>query len=135
MRTNLIYITTNTSNEVVANSIIPLTTIQRKYGCATIPAMNGVILNKPGYYKLNASVTFTAPEAGDVEIVAQKSGVDLVGMSATTTITTASTEVRTLNINGIIRINCNDVLSTINLVNVTSDITVQNVSLDIEYLD
>ena len=135
MRTNLTFMTTTTDQAILANGIIPLTTIQRKYGCATMPTTDGVLLNRPGYYKINASVTFTAPEAGTASIQLQKNGTDITGITASTTITTATTEVRTLNISGIVRVNCGESLATLNIVNTGVAITLENASFDVEYLD
>ncbi len=132
---SLIFMTTTTEAAVLSNGIIPLTTIQRRRSRSIQNGTNSVLLNTPGYYKVNVGVTFTAPAAGDVTVKVQKNSVDIPGMTATTTISTATTEVRTLNLSGIIRVFCNEDIATITLVNVDSDVTIQNVSLDIEYLD
>ena len=65
---------------------------------------------------------------------AQRNGVDLVGMTSSTTITTATTEVRTLNISGIVRVFCNEDLVTLTLVNSGLAITTSNIEIDVEYL-
>ena len=132
---SLIFMTTTTEASVLANGIIPLTTIQRRRGRAIQNGTNSVLLGGAGYYKVNASVTFTAPVAGITRIKLQKNNVDVPGITAGTTITTATTEVRTLNISGIVRVFCNEDIATLTLVNNGVAITIQNVSLDIEYLD
>lgn len=132
---SLIFMTTTTDAAVLSNGIIPLTTIQRRRSKSIQNGTNSVILNTPGYYKVNVSVTFSAPVAGDVTINVQKNNVTIPGMTATTTIITANTEVRTLNLNGIVRVYCNEDIATLTLVNTDSEITILNVSLDIEYLD
>ena len=134
MTRNLIYMTTTTNASVLANGVVPLTTIQRRDGCALQDGTNSIIFRAPGYYKITGSVTFTAPEAGDVTIVAQKNNTNIPGITASTTITTADTEVRTVNINGIVRVFCNERGSSLTLVNSGVAITVQNVSLDVEYI-
>lgn len=134
MNNSLIMMTTTTSNSVLANGIVPLTTITRRRGQNVNSGTNSVLLNRPGYYKVNASVTFTAPVAGTITIEAQKNGFDLVGMTSSTTITTATTEVRTLNISGIVRVFCNEDLITLTLVNSGLAITTSNVEIDVEYL-
>ena len=126
--------TTITDAAVLANGIIPLTTIQRRRGRAIQNGTNSILLNMPGYYKVTGSVTFTAPAAGVVNIQLQKNNVDVSGITAGETITTATTEVRTLNINGIVRVYCNEDIATLTLVNNGVAITVQNVALDVEYL-
>ena len=134
MSNSLIMMTTTTANSVLANGIIPLTTIQRRRGQVVESNSNNITLNRPGYYKINASVTFTAPAAGVMSVKLQKNGVDITGLTASTTITTATTEVRTLNISGIVRVFCNEGFSTITLVNNGLAMTTSNVEMDIEYL-
>ena len=134
MSNSLIMMTTTTANSVLANGIVPLTTISRRRGQVINGGTNSVLLGRPGYYKVNASITFTAPAAGTISVKLQKSGTDVVGVTASTTITTATTEVRTLNISGIVRVFCNEGFSTITLVNSGLAMTTSNVEMDIEYL-
>ena len=132
---SLIYMTTTTTSSVSANGVIPLTNISRRRGCSIQNGTNSVVLGTPGYYKITATITFTAPAAGTITVVAQKNNVDIPGLTASTTITTATTEVRTLTLSGIVRVYCNDGVASITLVNTGVAITTSNVSLDIEYLD
>lgn len=132
---SLIFMTTTTDAAVLANGIIPLTTIQRRRGRSVQNGTNSILLNTPGYYKITGSVTFTAPAAGVVNVQLQKNNVDVPGITAGETITTATTEVRTLNISGIVRVYCNEDIATLTLVNNGVAITIQNVALDVEYLD
>lgn len=134
MNNSLIFMTTTTSSSVLANGVIPLTTIQRRRNRSIQNGTNSVILNTPGYYQINASVTFTAGAAGVATISLQKNNVDVPGVTASTTITTATTELRTLNINGIVRVNCGEGIATLTLVNSDLAVTIQNVALDVEYL-
>ena len=134
MRTQLIYMTNTSNASVLADGIIPLSTIQRKYGCAIVEGTNSIILRVPGYYKVNATITLTAPAAGDAAIKLQKNNADVPGMESTETITTATTEVRSLTITGIVRVYCNEGFATITLVNSGVDATISNVSLDVELL-
>ena len=131
---NLAFLTTTTVTPVLADGLIPLTTIQRKYGCAITPNGNSLYLNRVGYYKINASITFSAPEAGVVTVKLQKNDVDVPGITASSTVTTADTEVRTINLSGIVRVTCCDGISTLTLVNSGVDADIQNVSFDVEYL-
>ena len=131
---SLIFMTTPTNSSVLANGIIPLTTVQRRRGRVIQNGTNSVLLNAPGYYKVNGSITFTAPVAGTITTQLQKNNINISGITASTTITTATTEVRTLNVSGIVRIYCNEDVATLTLVNTGLAITVQNVALDVEYL-
>ncbi len=134
MANSLIMMTTTTSNAVLANGVIPLTTISRRRGQVINGGTNSVLLGRPGYYKVNATITFTAPVAGIVILEAQKNGIDIVGMTASTTVDTATTEVRSLSISGIVRVFCNEDLATLTLVNNGVAITTSNVEIDVEYL-
>ena len=134
MANSLIMMATTTNSPVVANGIIPLTTITRRRGQVLTSSLNNVLLTRPGYYKVNGSITFTAQAAGVASVQLQKNDVDIVGVSAATTITTATTEVRTLNISGIVRVICSEGLATLTLVNSGVAITTSNVELDVEYL-
>lgn len=134
MSRNLIYMTTTTNASVLANGVVPLTTIQRREGCALFDGTNSIIFNAPGYYKINGSVTFTAPTEGTVTIKAQKNNIDIPGLTASNDIATADTEVGSISINGVVRVFCSERGSSLTLVNSGVAITVQNVSLDVEYL-
>ena len=134
MCNSLIMMTTTTASSVLANGNIPLTTRQRGAGQTIRGGSNSVIFNRTGYYKVNATVTFTAPSAGNVSIKAQKNGVDIPAMTASTTITTATTEVRSLAISGIVKVCCCDLPATLTLVNNGVAITTSNVEIDVEYL-
>ena len=131
---SLIFMTTTTNSSVLANGIIPLTTVQRRRGRVIQNGTNSVLLNAPGYYKVTGSITFTAPVAGIITAQLQKNNINVSGVTASATITTATTEVRTLNISGIVRVYCNEDVATLTLVNTGLAITVQNVALDVEYL-
>lgn len=134
MNNSLIMVTTPTATSVLANGIIPLTTIQRRRGQVVTLSNNAISLNRPGYYKVNANVVFTAPVAGDVTVKAQKNGVDIVGMTSSTSITTATTEVDSVSISGIVRVNCCEGFATLTLVNSGVAITTSDVEIDVEYL-
>ena len=132
---SLIYMTSTTESAVLANGVIPLTTIQRRRGKVIQNGTNSVILNAPGYYKVTASVTFTAPVAGDVTVELQKNNVSVPGVSGSETITTATTELRTITLTGIVRVFCSEDITTLTLVNTGVAITAENVAFDVEYLD
>ena len=134
MNNSLIFMNTVTTASVTANGVIPLTNIQRRRGNVIQNGTNSITLNAPGYYKINGTITFTAPAPGDVTVQVQKNGVEIPSITASTTITTATTEVRSLAISGVIRVYCNEGVSSISLVNTGVAITISNVSLDIEYL-
>ncbi len=132
---SLIYLTTTAPTSVGAtNGVVPLLTIQRKSGCTLETNLNSVLLKKAGYYKVVATITFTTPAAGLVSIQAQKNNASINGMSASATVTTATTEVNTITITGIVRVLCSEAPAVFTLINTGIPITVSNVSLAIEYV-
>ena len=135
MNNSLIYMINNGASSVLANGIIPLTTIARRRCKCIQNDNNSIVLNASGYYKVNATITLTAPEAGVVSIALQKNGTVIPGMVGSTTITTADTEVRQVVINGVVRVGCCEGAVSITLVNTGVAITTSNVSIDVEYLD
>ena len=135
MNNSLIYMINNGASSVLANGVIPLTTIARRRGKCIQNDSNSIILNAPGYYKVNAVVTFTAPVAGLISMAIQKNGVTVPGMTGATTITTATTENAQIVISGIVRVNCYEGAAALTLVNTGLAVTTSNVSIDVEYLD
>ena len=126
-----IYAVNTTSAAVVANGTLPLSTIVRRYGCAANLSGNSVSLSESGYYLVNISATFTAPAAGVVSIALQDDGVAVTGATASTTITTASTEVRTLNLTAIVRVFCNSAPDALTIVNTGVAATFSNIAIDV----
>ena len=135
MNNSLIYVINNGASSVLANGVIPLTTIARRRGKCIQNDSNSIILNAPGYYKVNVTVTLSAGAAGIASIALQKNGITIPGMTGATTITTATTEVRQIVISGIVRVNCYEGAAALTLVNTGIAITTSNVSIDVEYLD
>ena len=131
MGNSLIMMATTTSSSVLANGIIPLTTITRRRGQVINSNGDSIVLRRPGYYKVNATITFEAPAAGDVTIKAQKNDVDINGMTASSSITT---EIQSLSLSGIVRVTCSDGIGILTLVNSGVAITTSNVEIDVEYL-
>lgn len=134
MSNSLIMMVNTSSTAVLSGGIIPLTTITRRRCNAISTANNSIILNRVGYYKVNASITFSGDNTGEATVTLQKNDVDVVGITATTTITTADTEIRTLNLSGVVRVMCNEGFATLTLSNTEIPITTTNVELDVEYL-
>lgn len=130
-----LFMTNTTATSVLAGGTIPLTTIQRRKGCAITSSTPGVQILKPGYYLVEGTVTFTAPAAGNVTITLQKGGVNVPGITSSSTITTATTEVRVIPISGVVRVLCNEGIATLNLVNSGVAITTSNVALTVTSID
>lgn len=126
-----IYAVNTTSAAVVANGTLPLTNIVRRYGCAANLSGNAVSLSESGYYLVNVNATFTAPVAGVVTIALQDDGVAVQGATASTTITTATTEVRSLNFTAIVRVFCNSAPDALTVVNTGVAATYSNIAISV----
>lgn len=129
----LFAITPTTAN-VAAGGALPLTTVARRITPRIQLGSDSANVAVPGYYELDATITFTAAEAGDVTIAAYQNGKAIPGIVATETIATADTEVRTIALHGIVRVRCEPI--AINLVNVSAvAITTSNIALSLVRID
>ncbi len=131
---NLIYMITPTTSSVPEGSVLPLSTIARRTGRILKNNSDSIVLGAPGYYAVSVNVTFTAPVAGDVVINVQKSSVNIPGLTASCTVTTASTEIHTLTITGIIRTMPFEGASILSVINSGVAIDTTNISVAVEYL-
>lgn len=130
-----IYLITPTTAAITAGGVLPLTTVARRQcGCVTQLGSDSVILERPGYYKVTATETFTAPATGEVTLRLTQDGNAVPGAVASTSIVTANTEIRSLTISAIVRVTCCNGSSVLQLVNADSAIETSNISLDVEYL-
>ena len=131
---SLIMMITPTASSVVSGGVLPLSTIARRTGRVVSSSNDSILLNLPGYYKVTATATFTAPEAGDVEISLQKNGVSVPGITASTTVSTADTVVSSIALSGIVRVFPVDSIATLTLINSGVAIETSNIEIDVEYL-
>lgn len=117
---NAIYMTNTSPTTVLANSVIPCSVNKRAGGQNAFIFLNSnVLIKKPGYYEINSTVTFSAAEAGNITIVVQKNGQNVEGITATETITTADTEVRTVYLHGFVKVGCHEDIASICIFNDT----------------
>lgn len=108
----------NTSAQIVAaNGTINLGTVYRKYAkknncgnCAFSFSGPSLGLLQQGMYELIISFVVSAPVAGNVSIQLYQNGVAIPGAVAEETITTATTELRTMTIPYIFLVNNNCLL-------------------------
>ena len=130
-----IYLITPTTASITAGGVLPLTTVARRQcGCVTQLGNDSVILERAGYYKVTATMTFTAPAIGDATLSLTKDGTPVAGATASTTISTANTETRSLSISAIVRVGCCNGSSVLQLVNAGVAVDTTNISLDVVYL-
>lgn len=80
-----IYTANTTPTAIAAGGALPLGAIIRRYGCALDLNGNGINISSPGYYKANASVTFSPTAAGPVTVSMLADGVEIPGATATAT--------------------------------------------------
>lgn len=130
-----IFVGTSTAASIPAGGVLPLSSIfRRQCGCISQLGSDSIILNRAGYYKITATATFTAPAAGVVTIGLTQDGVAVPAITASTTITTATTEVRSLTITGIVKVGCCNGSSALQIVNSGVAIDTSNIAFDVEYL-
>lgn len=128
---SLIYMTNTNPVDVAAGGTIPFS-VTRRTGCAIQNGTNSIILKKPGYYSINATVTFVAETEGDVTVELQKNNVAIPGITASVSAETATSGLYTLNLTGILRVFCYEGDAILTLVNNSSvALTVSNVSLQV----
>ena len=130
---SLIDVSTTTSTAVVAGGALPLATVTRRRGSDIAVSGNSIALTDCGsnYYLVTVNATFTAPVAGIITLNLQQNGVNVVGATASTTITTATTEVRSLSFEKIIRTFNTNGLDSISVVNAGLAATFSNIDVSV----
>lgn len=142
--------TRNTSTQALAvGDTVDLGSVYRKYICRGKCGLNtyelsggdAISLQHSGFYHITATLTFTAPAAGDVTFQLASNDVALVGATATETITTATTEFRTATIDYYVLVNKGCVagipsalIENISILNTGVASTVTNVIVNVEKL-
>ena len=127
----LIYVALTTPTAVTTNNVVPFSTIVRRRGCGINLSGNTVAITDTGsnYYDVDVSVTFTAPVAGDVTFVLQQNGTAVTGATATETITTPTTEVRSISFPATIRTFNNIGFDSLTLVVTGVGVTISNATM------
>ena len=128
---SLLFATTPTVASVPSGATIPLAQIARRVSQRIQLGSDSVIAYTAGYYKVSGTITFTAPAAGNVTVELHKNGAPVTGVTTSGTITTATTEIVTLPIEGIVRVFCNET-AVLTLVNTGVAINISNVALTVE---
>ena len=82
---SLIYTALISPTAVLADGIIPLGALVRRYGCALAVNGNGVGVTEPGYYDIKVSVTVLPTAAGAITATVLADGVPIPGATATAT--------------------------------------------------
>lgn len=128
-----IYTANTTSTSATAGATLPLGNIIRRRGRFIDSAGSSIIVSDAGsnYYLVTVNATFTAPAAGVISLKLQQNGTDVIGGFASTTITTPTTEVRSLSFTAIVRTFNNDAFDTLTLVNSGLAATYTNIGVTV----
>lgn len=131
-----LYAATTSSTSVVAGAVLPLSTTVRRRGSDINLSGNSVAITDCGsnYYLVSVNATFTAPVAGVVTLSLQQNGTVVTGATASTTITTATTEVRSLSFTAIVRTFNNQGIDSLSVVNTGVAATFSNIAITVEKL-
>lgn len=133
------------SQEVVSNGIIQLGNVYRRYckkinGLRTFEFDNSdIILQQSGIYHITATAVASGTEAGTLAIQLYENGIAVPGAFSNETITTPTTELRTLVIDYFALVDstcvlgCNSTIAkAISLVNTGVDATFTSVVINVE---
>lgn len=123
--------TANTGAQTVpVGGTISLGSIIRRFGCGVNLNGNGIVIDREGYYDVDASITATATAAGNITVTLLRDGVAVPG--ATATATAAAAGVVALPITALVRqACCNSGGATLTLVLTGAAATVNNVALKV----
>lgn len=119
----------NTGGTIAQNEAIPLLINRRKCPIYELNG-SGIKVLKDGYYKVNGTLTFSVPTAGEVGIGIYKDSVLIP--AAVSSLTATTDTVYTLNVDGVFRVLCMEGKPTISLINTGVAITLTNASLTIQ---
>lgn len=133
------------SQTVEENEIVSLGSVYRKY-CRRVDGVktfefdsSEVILQRTGVYHITATAVVAGSEAGDVTLSLFENGIAVPGAFSTQTITTPTTELRTLVIDYYVMVDstcvlgCNSVVNkAISLVNTGVEAIYSSVVLNVE---
>ena len=129
MSRSLIQIANQSTQAVVAGSIISLGSTQRRYGCNLRLSGNGIEVDGAGYYTVTADVSIAPTATGAVTVALYNNGVPVSGAVAYGSVSTANNPT-TLSINTTVRQGCCcDSADNLTLVLLAGDGNVQNVSV------
>ena len=132
MSRSLIQIANPSTQTVAVNSIIPLGSVQRRFGCNCRLSGNAIEVSGEGYYTIDGNVTVAPTAAGTVSVGLFVNGAILPGAISIGSVSTAANPV-TLPIEATIRQGCCcDSADNLTLVLLNGAGDVQNVSLRVE---
>lgn len=124
--------TANTGAQAVAvGGVIALGSIIRRFGCGVNLNGNGIVIDREGYYDVDASITVAPTAAGTVTVTLLRDGVAVPGATASNSTSVAGNPVN-LDITALVRqAGCCAGGSTLTLVLTAGAGTVTNVALKV----
>ena len=132
MSRSLIQVANPSTQAIAVNSIIPLGSVQRRFGCNCRLSGNAVEVAGEGYYTVDVNVTVAPTAAGAVTVGLAVNGTILPGAVGYGTAAAANDPV-TLPIDATIRQGCTcDSADNLTLVLLAGAGNVQNVSMRVE---
>lgn len=132
MSKSLIQTTNQTVQTVVANSIIDLGSVLRRYGCNCRLSGNAIEVRGEGYYKVDASVSVAPEVAGNITLSLFSNGVQIPGAIAYGTVSDAGDFVTLPIVTTIRQGCCCDSVDNLTLVLTEGSGNVGNVSVRVE---
>lgn len=124
-----IYVANTGAQALQIGSTISLGSIIRRFGCGVNLNGNGIVIDKQGYYDVDASITATAAAAGTVTVTLLRDGVAVPGAVASVTAAAAGTVA--LPITALVRQMCGNSGSTLTLQLGGTAATINNVALKV----
>ena len=132
MSKSLIQVANPSTQAVAVNAIIPLGSVQRRFGCNLRLSGNAIECAGEGYYTVDGNITVAPTAAGTVTIGLSVNGTILPGAVTSGSTSTAGNPI-TLPIEATIRQGCCcDSADNLTLVLLAGPGNVQNVSLRVE---
>lgn len=129
MAKSAIYTANQGAQALQIGSVLSLGSIIRRFGCGADLNGNGVVIDREGYYDVDASITATAAAAGTVTVTLLRDGVAVPGAVASATAAAAGTVA--LPITALVREQCCDSGHTLTLVLGGTAATINNVALKV----
>lgn len=131
---SVLYLVNNTTQTVLENgTVVPGTVVHRNCQSQATLSGNSINIVGTGYFNVDVSVTLAGSEAGNAVIQLYKDGAAVPGATGTQTITTASTEYRTISFSAEILRQCACAgMTSITLVNTGIGVTITNVAIRVK---
>ena len=129
MSRSLIQVANQSSATVAAGSIIPLGSVQRRYGCNCKLSGNAIEIAGEGYYEVEASVSVAPTAAGPVTVALYNNGTQIPGAVAYGAVSTAGNSVALPLVATLRQGCCCDSADNLTCILVEGAGTVRNISL------